>query len=177
MKLPAFPELADAIKAHEIQELFLYPALWKNFDFKDFDVSNAVWSGEIKYLNDKGDDCSKEIKNLPNKSGGIYCFFIKCHLLPSLANYLVYIGRAQITKNQNLRKRCKTYLSEWTKPDGRAKIQMMFHKWSDSLFVKYLELNDNDQIVRLEASLVNSIMPPFNDMIPDKRIHKAINAF
>jgi hypothetical protein len=40
-----------------------------------------------------------------------------------------------------------------------------------------VELEDNELIQYLEAELINSILPPFNDKIPAKKQRQAVDAF
>ena len=134
-------------------------------------VSN--WSHEIKYLNELNNDISDEIKTLPNTTGGIYIFYLKGLNLPFIENYILYIGRCQYADQQNIRKRAKEYYS-----DKRALISRMFHKWDKYLYYRYYPDVDNDRIKQNEVQLIRSILPYFNEDIPDNiEVRETIPAF
>ena len=84
----------------------------------------------------------------------------------------MYIGRAKKTEKQNLRKRCKEYYSE-----ERPKIGRLLRSCWKYIYIKYLPLEDNVLIDRVEAELINTILPPCNDKIPNKVIQNTIKAF
>jgi excinuclease UvrABC nuclease subunit len=174
MQRDAF-HLGKDIRSHST-EFKLYPPLWDSFDIP-FEIMNSLSWKEHKFLNEAGDDFSDEIKNLPNDKGGIYIFIIKSRVLPTVSEYLAYIGRAQLTENHSLRIRCRKYLNEYLKDKERPKITRMIEFFKNHLFLRYAEINDNNLIIDLEAKLINSILPPFNDKIPDKRIRDAVTAF
>jgi hypothetical protein len=125
------------------------------------DVSN--WSPEIKYLNNLNTSISDEVNNLPNDTGGIYMFFIKGICLPFVENYVVYIGRCRLTKNQNIRKRAKEYFA-----DDRHMIKKMFRHWKNHLYYRYYPDTDNNRIDNNEIQLIRAIIPPLNETIPNK---------
>ena len=49
--------------------------------------------------------------------------------------------------------------------------------YKNHIFLRYSKISNNDLIVRLEAELINSLLPPFNDEVPDKIERQAIDAF
>ncbi|AFV03482.1 hypothetical protein UNSWDHB_322 [Dehalobacter sp. UNSWDHB] len=53
----------------------------------------------------------------------------------------------------------------------------MIEGWGQYLYVRYLPLTDNDLIDSIESEIINKVLPPFNDMIPDKQIRTAVKAF
>ena len=53
----------------------------------------------------------------------------------------------------------------------------MFKYWGAQLHLAFLELNDNTEIVDLEKYLINSLLLPMNDQIPEKEIREAVKAF
>lgn len=167
--------LSDNIKTHEVIYR-LYPGLWNQFDYTLIEKINPVWN-EVKFLNADGDDISDEMKSLPNDHGGIYIFVIKNNILPNSSEYLAYIGRAQFSDNHNLKIRCRKYFYEYLGENGRSKIIRMIGKWGNQLYVKYAEIDNNNDTIKLEADLINAILPPFNDAIPEKTIRQAVNAF
>lgn len=166
-----------ACRMHNHQVSFhLFPELWEEFSCVGIDLGTIGWM-ETKFLSDDGSKLNDGMSNLPNDKGGIYIFYTKCNVLPGISNYLMYIGRARITDSHSLRVRCRKYFGEYTRDDGRPKIQRMIGQWGKYLYLKYIALEDNDLITRLEASLIKSIVPPFNDEIPDKKIKEAVKAF
>lgn len=93
--------------------------------------------------------------------------------LPFIENYILYIGRCQYTDQQNIRKRAKEYYS-----DKRALISRMFHKWDKYLYYRYYPDVDNDRIKQNEVQLIRSILPYFNEDIPDNiEVRETIPAF
>ena len=52
----------------------------------------------------------------------------------------------------------------------------MIDGWRKYLFIRYLPLTDNTCIDKIEAELINKILPPFNDQIPDQVIRNAVQA-
>ena len=174
MKVEAF-ELGDNLNKHNVR-FTLFPANWDLFDFDAIDLSLSNWV-EIKYLNNDGSSMSDKVEQIPNSKGGIYIFMIKNKILPGSSEYLAYIGRALLTENQNLRKRCKEYFQKFSKSHERPLITRLFSLWKDCIFLKYIEIDDNTIIEELESKLINSVLPPFNFTIPDKNIRQAVRAF
>ena len=133
------------------------------------DVAN--WSQEIKFLKDG--KISDEIRNMPNDKGGIYMFYLKGINLPFAEYYILYIGRALYTSGENIRKRAMHYLN-----DERSLIQEMFENWRNDLYYRYFPDVDNNAIERNEIALIRSIVPPYNEEIPNKiEEQPKINAF
>lgn len=151
----------------------LCPDLWSTFDFEQLDLHTTDFS-EVKFLNDSNEELHPEMNSLPTDKGGIYFFYIRSNVIPN-SDFLVYIGRAQYTEHQNLKKRVRSYYQKY--PEERPKINRMIKNWGPYLYVRYLEITDNDLINELEAKLINSNIPPFNDAIPDKKIKRAVSAF
>lgn len=166
-----------AYRMHNHQVSFhIFPELWEEFLCEGIDLGSISWM-ETKFLSEDGAELNDGMSNLPNDKGGIYVFYTKCNVLPGISNYLMYIGRARVTDDHNLRVRCRKYFGEYSRENGRPKIQRMIGQWGKHLYLKYIALDDNDLITRLEASLIKSIVPPFNDDIPDKKIKAAVKAF
>ena len=147
------------------------PLLWDRFSKEISIFTQRQWS-EVKFL-DNDLRIHPNMRTIPNNCGGIYSFVVKPDLVPNSHLYLLYIGRAQYTDNQSLRKRC----SEYPKED-RPKIQTMINNWGKYLYIRYLPLTEsNDIINKTEAELINAILPPCNDKIPNKTIRQARAAF
>jgi len=152
----------------------LNTALWDEFDDKIKNIihSFGTWA-EIKFL-DKNGNYNPELDTIPNDKGGIYIFIAKTGILPADTHlYLMYIGRAFCTETENLRKRCKKYSAKQDRP----KISRMIQQWGKYLYIRYLPLDDNRMIDNIESELINKIIPPCNDKIPNKNIQRAVKAF
>lgn len=168
-------ELGEKIKLRTL-EYKVFNSLWKKYSLPEIDISFSNWV-KLKYLNPEGTDFSNEIEDIPNDKGGLYMFYVECPIIVGLTEYPFYIGRAQLTKGQNLRKRIKEYFSKFRRLDERPKITKMFKYWSNDLQLAYLILDENDRIIDLEKKLINSLLLPMNDQIPEKEIKDAIKAF
>ena len=176
MKKVNYIDLAEDMQKYVIH-FMLYPMNWNKFrSAKSLNIRKVNWK-ETKYLNEKGTGLNSGVKTITNKNGGIYLFIVKSDILPNISEYLVYIGRAQITAKHNLRVRVKKYFGEYLSSNERPKITRMMQYWKRHLYIKYIEINDNKITKTLEARLINTLLPPFNDVIPDKKIRKAIKAF
>jgi len=174
MDLAAF-ELGEQINNRKI-EYVLHKELWNRFFFPSLDLKFSEWT-TIKYLNDSATDFSIEIDLVPNDKGGLYLFFVKCPILTGITEYPLYIGRAQLTEGQNLKKRVKEYFQKYSKSNERPKIFKMFRYWSSDLFLAFYPLDNNDKIIDIEREIINSLILPMNDLIPDKQIKEAVKAF
>ena len=154
----------------------LHQPMWIKYDFDEVDLQLNNWT-TIKYLNNDASGFHDDIENIPNDSGGLYLFSIKCPIIPGMTDYPAYLGRAKLTDRQNLRKRCREYFNKWYRNDERPKITRMIKFWGKDLYLSFMELEDNNDIDNYEGQLINSLLLPFNDKIPDKEIQQAINAF
>ncbi|TGD58988.1 hypothetical protein [Flavobacterium humi] len=155
---------------------YLHSPLWNRFNFSHIDISFTNWQ-KSKYLNITADDFDPAINSIPNDSGGLYLFYVKCNIITGITEFPFYIGRAQYTENQNLRKRVKEYFQKYSRSDERPKITKMFKYWALDLHLAYLPLDNNSNIVDLEKQLINYLLLPMNDEIPDQEIKQAIKAF
>ncbi|MDR1192574.1 MAG: hypothetical protein LBK98_00120 [Peptococcaceae bacterium] len=151
----------------------LNTAWWDSFDANVLSIIShpRSWS-EVKLLAPDGKR-NPQLRAIPNDKGGIYLFLAKPNILPESCLYLMYVGRAHITANENLRERCSKYPAEKKRP----KIKRMIEQWGKYLYCRYLPLDDNAIIDVVEDELINKILPPFNDKIPDQKIREAIKAF
>jgi hypothetical protein len=173
--LKAAFELGEKIALRKLN-YFVYEELWNRCTIPMVDISFDKWIS-LKYLNNDGNGFSDEINSVPPDSGGLYLFYVKCPLIVGMTEYPFYIGRAQLTKSQNLRKRVKEYFYKYKKTDERPKITKMFEYWGKDLHLAYIVLKDNDTIIEFEKNLINSLLLPMNDEIPDTKIKQAIKAF
>jgi len=133
---------------------------WYTMDEDVRKIVSCEWK-MIKYLNDDGTELNSEIDNLPNDIGGIYLFLLKPEILPEVHRYIMYIGRAKKKNNYSLRKRCKDYLK-----DDRPRIAIMREVWGQELYLRYLPLEDDETIEKVERELLRVIIPPCNSQIP-----------
>jgi hypothetical protein len=173
------PDTIDVVDCYKLGGYKLYfeliPLAWQGFNLNQY--ANNNWS-KFKYLNDNCSDINTLINNVPNNIGGIYIFYVCGNVIPDIHNYIVYIGRAQHTVGQNLRKRCKEYWQKYTaKSETRMKIELMMKLYRDVLHIMFLPLDDNENIIQLEAELVKAIRPPFNDDIPRIIFEAPVSAF
>jgi hypothetical protein len=176
MKVDAFINSFEDNKLYDVLYYHM-PNRWGKVDFNDIVFDHNSWSEEIKFLDENETGVSNEIKTLPQDCGGIYIFFIKGVLLPYFETYIAYIGRAQFSDKQNLKIRCNAYYYEFFKNDTRPKIERMIAKWGKYLYLRYYPSIDNNFIKKLEVKLINGILPPFNDEIPELKPIEAANAF
>ncbi|WP_291862033.1 hypothetical protein [Marinilabilia sp.] len=167
-------ELGEEIKLKTV-DFPLNQKLWERFDLP-IDLNFSHWK-TIKYLNDDGTEFSDDIDLLPNNCGGVYLFSVRCPVIPGITEFPFYIGRAQHTNNQNLRKRCREYFLRYKKGVERPKITKMFNYWKNELYLSFYELNENNDTIDLEKKLINSLLLPMNEEIPDKEEKQAVRAF
>ena len=168
-------DLGEELKLRTVEYPF-HPKLWTKYDLSEIDLGIVHWT-TIKYLNNDGDDFSSDMNNIPNNQGGIYLFSIHCPVIIGHTEFPAYIGRAQTTKNQNLRKRCREYFTKFLREDERPKITRMFKYWGKHLYLNYFVIADNAVTVDFEKKLINSLLLPFNDAIPELETRQAIKAF
>ena len=165
-------DIVSSLKSSKIH-FIINPLFWETFDeaIRDELHNTSVWE-ETKFLAEDG-DINPGMNTLPNDSGGIYLFVAKPDIIPNTHSYLMYVGRARCTGSQNLRKRCQEYLKEQSRP----KVKRMSEGWGQYLYIRYLPLTDNTLIDLIEAEIINKILPPFNDAIPNKQVRDAVKAF
>ena len=167
--------LGEKLKVRDII-YYLYQAQWNKYNYLDIDLSSTNWT-TIKYLNAQGNGFNADIDLVPNNTGGLYLFSIKCHVIPGITEYPVYVGRAKLTNGQNLRKRCRDYFTKIRKDKERPLISKMFKFWKKELYLSWLTLDENEEIVDLEKDLINGLLLPFNEEIPDIITREAKKAF
>lgn len=168
-------ELGEKLNNRRV-DFILHQPLWDKFVYPALDLSFPKWTIG-KYLNSTGKGFHKDVDLIPNNSGGLYLFFVKCKIITGLTEYPLYIGRAQYTGGQNLRKRVKEYFQKYSNNTERPKIYRMLRYWGKELYVAYYPLATNAAIVNVERDIINSLLLPMNDAIPDQKIKKAIKAF
>lgn len=173
MRRNAFFYKNEEEKLYEVT-YFLNPNRWQSVlrDETNPILNENNWADEIKYLNEN-QEISDEIKELPRDKGGIYMFYVKAPTLSFIEKYILYVGRVRPTEKYSIRERAKSYYS-----DSREAIKYMFRKWSDHLFYRYYPDTDEDSIVKNEILLINAILPPLNEDIPNNvEVQEPVNAF
>lgn len=154
----------------------LHKPLWNKFNYPSIDLNFSKWKS-VKYLNDDCTDINSDVVQIPKNKGGLYLFYVKCPIITGITEYPLYIGRAQLTANQNLRKRVKEYFQHFARDAERPKITKMIKYWGDNLHIAYYPLDNNHDVVNLEKDIINSTLFELNDQIPDVEISEAIKAF
>lgn len=167
--------LGEEIELRKV-EYKLHSDLWGKFSFPGLDLEFSNWT-KIKYLNASADAFEIDIENIPDNHGGLYLFYVKCKVISGITEYPLYIGRAQKTQTQNLRKRVKEYFQHYSKDNERPRVTRMFKYWAKDLYLAYIIIDENDEIMDLEKQLINSLLLPMNTEIPDAEIKQAIKAF
>ena len=157
-------------------EYKLHRDLWNKFNITSLDLKFENWT-KIKYLNTQADAFDANVEHIPNDKGGLYLFYVKCEIVSGITEFPLYIGRAQYTQSQNLKKRVKEYFQHFRKNNERPKITRMFKYWATELYLAYITLEENEDIKDLEKQMINSLLLPMNTEIPDKEIKQAITAF
>ena len=80
--------------------------------------------------------------------------------------------KGKTSKEFSLRKRCREYMR-----DTRDEITMMRKYLGRKLYFRYLPLDDDDIITKVERELLRVILPPCNSRYPDYNILPAKKAF
>lgn len=168
-------DLGEAIELRKVAYK-LHGGLWEKFNLPDYDLKFDNWT-KTKYLNNDADDFDEGINNVPNNQGGLYMFYVKCKIITGITEYPLYVGRAQITDHQNLRKRVKEYFNKYRYERERPRITRMFKYWKKELHLAYYPLDDNEDVVKIEKQFINSLLLPMNTEIPDVEIKQATKAF
>lgn len=150
--------------------------LWEQFDSNLYKIVHVADWKTFKYIDEFG-NLSDWISHVSCDTGGIYLFYVSPEIIPERQRVLLYVGRAQKSKTQNLRKRITEYYKYYESDQwDRPKIKQMFRCWSKYLYCSYLEIDDNDLVIRLEAEIINRLLPPCNAAIPNQDISVAVRA-
>jgi len=168
-------DLGEELNNRTVRYILHLP-LWNGFNYPNINLDFSNWIS-IKYLNNTGTALNTLVSSVPNNSGGLYIFYIKCPIIGGLTEYPLYIGRAQLSSSQNLRKRVKEYFQHYLMNDERPKITRMIKYWGSELYLAYYPVASNQNIINLEADIINSTLFAMNDQIPDQIISQAVKAF
>ena len=167
--------LAEEVELRKV-EYKLHSDLWEKFTSSDFDLQFENWI-KLKYLNENADGFDEGISDIPNDKGGLYMFYVKCKIISGITEYPLYVGRAQITDHQNLRKRVKEYFQKYSRDNERPKLTRMFKYWKSDLYLAYFPVDENEDVINIESQFINSLLLPMNTEIPDTDVKQAIKAF
>lgn len=155
----------------------LAPELWKKYSIDDLpDIDFKKWK-RIKLMRDG--NFSKELSQIPTEYGGIYIYCIEPNIVPDIGIYVMYIGKATKTPNQNLRKRVQSYKRDLVDDETRPRIHRLLNLWGDSVYVYYLPINSNKEVITaLEDRLIAAYgKPPCNAEVRCKSVRLAVRAF
>ena len=158
------------------QTFILSPELWEKFDLDGVDVDYSKWK-RVKMVDVNG-DISSETNNIPNEYGGIYVYSIVTPMIPNGGNYLMYIGKATKTENENLRARVRSYKKQFGDNYSRSKLHALFTKWGQYIYVYYLPMSTTAKdITELEDRLIAAYgRPPCNKEVLIKSVKDAVDA-
>lgn len=138
-------------------------------------IQTGNWTTFKYYINSQKNNVS--ISKINNHTGGIYIFFVSPEVIPQNHRIIMYVGKAEYTNTQNLRKRIREYYGYAPPDHQRPKISNMLSEWGDYLYCSYLELNcSNQDIADIETELINTFLFPCNDKIPNVNIAGAVKA-
>ena len=149
--------------------------LWNKIDPTILNLLKTANWHTVKYFNENY-DYNDAVRLIKNDTGGVYIFYVSPEVIPERQRILMYVGRAHISESQNIRKRIMEYKTYLPPNYQRPKVSTMMSEWKDFLFCSYIELDNNELIDKIEKELINKLIPPFNDLIPDKTIGEAVKA-
>ena len=153
------------------------PELWEKFNIDDLEISIANW-GCVKMMDDQGVGLNEQTATIPNASGGIYVYIIRPPVIPGCGEYIMYIGKATKTPNENLRRRVRAYKEQFDDDYTRDKVHRLFFKWGKYVYVRYLPVESTpERIGILEDRLIAALTPPCNPDIRIKSVKRAVKAF
>ena len=155
----------------------LSPELWSKFKIDDLpgvDFSN--WKEEKLIENGKFSD---SLANITNAYGGIYIYSIEPNIIPSIGCYVMYIGKASKTQNENLRVRVKSYQKQIGSNYDRDRLHRLFVKWGDYVHVHYLAIDSTNAVITaLEDRLIAAYgKPRCNSDVRVESVKRATRAF
>ena len=160
-----------------INEYTMVPELWGKFKIDDLPtVDFSKWES-IKLIH--GGSFSEDLSKIPTTHGGIYVYCIEPRVIPGCGCYVMYIGKATKTPNENLRQRVQSYSKFLTDSTTRPRLHRLFSKWGEYVYVHYLSVDANgDVITALEDRLIGAFAkPPCNAEVRAKSVKIAVRAF
>lgn len=155
----------------------MVPELWNKFKIDDLPGIDLSKFKCIKLIEDGS--FTRNLSKIPTKHGGIYVYCIEPQVIPNCGCYVMYIGKATKTPNENLRQRVQSYSKFLTDSTTRPRLYRLFSKWGDYIYVHYLSVNANgDIITALEDRLIGAFAkPPCNAEVRVKSVKNAVRAF
>lgn len=153
------------------------PELWEKFNISDLPgVDFSKWN-EIKLIENNA--FSPNLSMIPNQYGGIYVYCIEPRIIPNTGCYVMYIGKATKTKNENLRVRVQSYSKQLGKNYNRDRLHRLFIKYGNYVYVHYLSVDASPEIITaLEDRLIAAFgKPRCNSDIRIRSVKRAIRAF
>lgn len=155
----------------------MVPELWDKFKIDDLPTVDFSKFKCIKLID--GGRFSENLSKIPTKYGGIYVYCIEPKVIPNCGCYVMYIGKATKTPNENLRHRVQSYSKFLTDSTTRPRLHRLFSKWGDYIYVHYLSVNaSGDVITALEDRLIGAFAkPPCNAEVRVKSVKNAVRAF
>jgi hypothetical protein len=105
-------------------------------------------------------------KEVPTAKG-IYGFVVHSSVAPEIANFLMYVGKAE----KGLRKRFREYLKEAESPTGRPAVVYLLKKWKDHVRFWHAVLPPNE-IIATEKALIDALAPPANKQFSAQIRHR-----
>ena len=156
----------------------MVPELWGRFKFDDLkEVDFSKWNS-VKLINKEGTAFSEMVNQIPDNSGGIYVYSIEPGIIPNCGTYIMYIGMASKSKNQNLRRRVKAYQLQLGDRYNRDRLHRLFKKWGQYVYVHFLPIQADEKIIlEVETRLIAAFIPPCNADIRARTVKKAVKAF
>ena len=171
-----FNPIEDDLEAFQ-NTYILSPELWRKFNVDDLvGVDFSKWK-RVKLI--ESGAFSDKLSSIPTKYGGIYIYCIEPDIVPNTGCYVMYVGMATKTQNENLRARVKSYSKQMGKNYDRPRLHRLFQKWEDYVYVHYLSIDANGEVISaLEDRLISAFgVPPCNAEVRVKSVKTAIKAF
>jgi len=153
----------------KVEEITIETLLKNKIKLLILDVDNTL----IDYYK----NLSEEVKQLPNDKGGIYLYVIENCVIPNSGSYIMYVGRARCTQNENLRNRAKSHFKQYVRHEENERLERLFDKWKPYIYLLYLPIDGNDEIDLVEDELIIALTPPCNKEYPSPKIRKKLSAF
>lgn len=146
--------------------------LWENYENRK-SVIDLQRMRKIKYF--EGEQLSDDIDAMPADKGGIYIYMIQNPVIPDCGTYIMYVGRARKTANQNLRNRAKSHYSQYIRHEENERLERLFDHWKKYLYLLYLPIEGNDEIDLAEDELILALAPPCNKKYPSPKIRRKLS--
>lgn len=150
--------------------------LWEDYLSENHEVD---WSKLVKipFFANNSSVLSDEVKKIPNNCGGIYIYSLENPIIPAHGNYIMYVGRARLTKYENLRQRAKSHFSDYQRGDENERLTRLYDGWAKYVYFSYVPIDTNEAIDKAEKDLIVHLCPPCNKDYPSVSIRKKLSAF